>query len=145
MTKIREGPTYSMWAKVTRSISGSSSSAASTRRRVSGATTWPMRNWPLRTISRTATTPRSTPTRIDPTASQTASPVTSCSTRPPAASRMPTSAAASSKKTARSVVWLVSRTKRIGRICIFAAPARVCRTACTNDTPSSTKATASTE
>ena len=63
----------------------------------------------LRRIRKTATKASSTPIRIEPIASKAAIPVSWWSTMPAAASRMPSSAEKSSKKTARRVgleVWL---------------------------------------
>ena len=92
-------------------------------------------------MSTTATTASSTPTRIEPTASGTGEPVTWCSAMPTVAMRMPTSAAASSKNTARTVGSDVSSTcSSTSRSC-RAAARFTWRDACTNEIPSSTAET----
>ena len=130
---------------MTRSTSGSASSArtaASLQR--AGPPPAPTRNRRLRSMSTIATTASSTPTRIDPIASGTGDPVTWCSPMPAVAMRMPTSAAASSKNTARTVGSEVSRTwSSRSRSCVAAARF-ACRDACRNEIPSSTNDTAST-
>ena len=70
----------------------------------------PTRNRRLRSMSTTATTPKRMPTRMDPIASQTPSPVSWWRPIPSVASAMPTNAAASSANTARLVGSDVSST-----------------------------------
>ena len=69
------GPTNSNRSSVTRSTSGRSNNACRVARRTRGSASCPTKNHRFRLINSTATTPSSTPIRIDPTASGTSDPV----------------------------------------------------------------------
>ena len=109
-----------------------------------GDASMPTRNRRLRSISTTATTASSTPTRIEPIASGVGEPVIWCSATPPPAMRMPISAAASSANTALNVGSDVCSAWSSRSRSIDCASRPTCRNAWANDTPSSTNAMPST-
>ena len=109
-----------------------------------GDTDCPMSSETFARASTQATTSSRTPMRIAATPSHTGSPVTCSRNRPSAASTRPTSAAASSKVTALTVVSVVSARYRRGVVPHLRAAPRTCRTALSQEAPSSTNETART-
>jgi hypothetical protein len=112
--------------------------------RTRGSASSPTRNRRLRLIRTIATTPSSTPTPIDATASGVAEPVSWCRPSPAAAMTRPVRAAESSANTARRVGSEVASTCSITSRWNVAASPLACRTDCRNEVPSSRKDAAST-